>query len=110
MAFVEFYDKNDKTRATNQRNDYLGLSTTYTINDNWSTNFALEYYNDHDSLINEDREYLTLTLPNIGFSYGDISINAYLAADIMTNKDNKTMIDDPIAGGTVAAEVFYSMF
>ncbi len=110
LAFVEFYDKNNKTRSTNQRNDYFGLSTTYSFNDNWSMNVALEYYNNHNTLIEDDVEALSLTLPNIGYSYKDISANLYLFTDITVNKDNRALKADPLADASVVAEVFYSMF
>ena len=109
-AFVEFYDKNDKTRATVQRNDLLSLGATYSINDSWSSNITLEYYHDHDTMGTQDKEYLTLTLPNIGYSYKDLSVNLYLSTDIMVNKDDSIFKDDPLADATIVAEMFYSAF
>lgn len=109
-AFVEVYNKNNNTSGK-IRNDYFGAFPYFHFNDNFYAGLGVEYFHSVNDFGEDDKEYVTLTLPEVGYSNGRFSVAAYAYYDLAVSKDEYSGIRNKWwEEGTVAMDVSYNFF
>jgi len=109
-AFTQFYNKSDN-RSGKVRDDYVAIFPYYSFNDNFYAGFGVEYFHAINDIGENDKEYVTLTLPEVGYSQGQFSVAAYAYYDIAESKDNYSSIKNKWwEEGTIAIDISYNLF
>lgn len=94
-----------------ERNDYIALSSTYSIDDNWSFGGSVEYYTTNNEDSSADREYYTLTPAEITWSKGRFSATVSASFDVAMSKDNfNGFITNWHKQGNFISSIYYSLF
>ena len=109
-VFTQFYNKSNNISGK-VRDDYVAVFPYYNFNDNFYAGFGVEYFHGINDIGEKDKEYVTLTLPEVGYSQGRFSVAAYAYYDIAESKDEYSGIKNKWwEEGTIAVDVSYNFF
>jgi hypothetical protein len=105
--FTEFVHGSTKR----ERNDYVGSTLTYSLNDSWSFATGLEYYTTNNEDSANDKEYYTITPVEVTWSKGRFSATASATFDVAESKDRfDGFINKWHKNGSFVTSLYYSFF
>jgi len=97
--------------TTRERNDYVGFSGTYSLNDSWALGGGVEYYTTNNEDSANDKEYYTITPAEVTWSRGRLSATVSATFDVAESKDRfDGFINKWHKKGSFVTSVYYSLF